>query len=334
MKVLMLNSAPADRWGGAEMWMRRALELLPHMGHQALGLAPQGSPAIPAGTGRAWAGEVGGLRRALEELRPDVAVAVQHRDLRRLWWVARGGAVRLVMARHLDSARPGWRRRFYYAHLCHAVWAPSEFLRAQLAGMDRVPPGRIHVLRPSVPELPARPDPAGEPTLLCVGRLAAEKGHDVLLRARARMRAAARVVLVGGGREEPRLRALSGELGIGEHLEWIPYLEDLGPAFARAHLAVQPSRRESFGLAALEALARGVPVVGSRVGGLPEVVGEAGLLVPPDDPQALAEALDRGLADPALRARWAQAGVTRARTVFSPVEERRALQAALEGSVA
>ncbi|MBI5835869.1 MAG: glycosyltransferase family 4 protein [Candidatus Eisenbacteria bacterium] len=342
LRVMLLNSAAPDRSGGAEVWMRRALGMLAAMGHQATGLAPAGSPALPGGDGspaeggprgHAWDGGLGSLARTLREFRPDVAVAVQHRDLRRLWWAARGTPVRRVMARHLASEKPSWKRRFHYAQLCDAVWTTSEYMRGRLERLDRVAPHRIFVMRPSLPPLPARPEPGGPPTLLCVGRLAPEKGQDVLLLARQRMRMPARLCIIGRGREEAALRSLARSLGLEDAVEWTAHLDDLAPAFAAAHLAVQPSRLEAFGLAALEALARGVPVVGSRVGGLPEVVGEAGELVEPDDPAALAAALDRGLQDGALRAGWSESGVLRARSLFSPAEEARSLERALEGSL-
>ena len=354
MRVMLLDSAAPSRWGGAEIWMRRAAGLLAELGHPVLALAPAGSPALPGpgsaaaapsreaapegraaggAVGQAWSGNTRGLRRAVHEFRPEVAVALQHRDLRRLWWVTRGLPVRRAMARHLASERPSWRRRLYYARLCHAVWTPSEYMRARLVGLDRVAPPKVHVVRPSVPALPVRPDPPGPPTVACVGRLAREKGQDVLLRALASARVPARLVLVGRGREAGRLRSLAQSVGLAARVEWIDHLDDLGPLFSRVHLAAQPSRLESFGLAALEALARGVPVVASSAGGLPEVVGEGGALVPPGDPAALAAALDLGLGSPEVRAAWSRAAVTRAREHYAPPAERAALQAALEGTL-
>ncbi|MCS6842157.1 MAG: glycosyltransferase family 4 protein [Roseiflexus sp.] len=99
-----------------------------------------------------------------------------------------------------------------------------------------------------------------------------------------------------------------------------PRIRDLGPVaeadlpalYSSATLFVYPSRYEGFGLPPLEAMACGVPVICSRAGSLPEVVGNAALLIDPDDPQAMAAAIDQAFADPALRAALRTAGLERA----------------------
>ena len=95
--------------------------------------------------------------------------------------------------------------------------------------------------------------------------------------------------------------------------------DELPAFYRRADVLVVPSLSEAFGKPAVEAMASGLPVVATRVGGIPEVVadGETGLLVPPNDPVALAEAMGRLAADPALRARLGAAGRARAEERFS-----------------
>jgi glycosyltransferase involved in cell wall biosynthesis len=88
---------------------------------------------------------------------------------------------------------------------------------------------------------------------------------------------------------------------------------DVRPHLAWADVLAVPSRWEGFGLVVVEAMASGVPVVASRVDGLDEVVGDAGILVPPDEPGALASALGRVLEDRELRAELAAAGIRRSR---------------------
>jgi glycosyltransferase involved in cell wall biosynthesis len=94
---------------------------------------------------------------------------------------------------------------------------------------------------------------------------------------------------------------------------------DVAAVLRRADLLVHPARWEGFGLALLEAMLCSLPVVATRVSSIPEIVadGETGLLVPPDDPDALGDALGRLLADESLRRRLGEAGRARARAEFS-----------------
>ena len=158
------------------------------------------------------------------------------------------------------------------------------------------------------------------PVPLAIGTvktLAPAYGIDVLLRAAARLAdgAAPQLLVVGGGPERDALQALAASLGIAERTRFVgavPHAEV--PAWLqRLAVYVAPSRRESFGVAVLEASACGLPVVVSNVGGLPEVVehGVTGYVVPAADDAALADALRRLCADEALRARMGAAGRAR-----------------------
>jgi D-inositol-3-phosphate glycosyltransferase len=153
----------------------------------------------------------------------------------------------------------------------------------------------------------------GEPLLLFVGRLDPIKGLDLLLESVALLRHPARLIVVGGAPdgdpEIERLRALAGRLGIGDRVSFpgAAAPEDLVPYYRAAAALVVTSRYESFGLAAVEALACGTPVVASQVGGLPSILrdGENGLLVRWRSPQAFAERLDELLGDDEVRGRLA-----------------------------
>jgi len=141
--------------------------------------------------------------------------------------------------------------------------------------------------------------------VLYVGRLSAEKGVDELVAATSGMN----LVVAGDG---PLRDRIPGALGFVPH-------DELQPLYARAAVVACPSRREGFGVACLEAMANGRPVVASAVGGLKDLVvdGETGLLVPPRDPKALRTALERLLGDAALRRRLGAVGRERARERFS-----------------
>ena len=158
----------------------------------------------------------------------------------------------------------------------------------------------------------------GATMLLAVGRLVEQKGHDVLLAALAtRPLAEATLVLVGRGELETSLRASAAAMP--GRVVFAGVRTDVPALMAAADLFVMPSRWEGFGLVAAEAMTAGRAVVASRVSALPEVVehGVTGLLVPPDDPDALAAAIASLLADPAKRDAFGAAGRDRVERLFT-----------------
>ncbi len=148
----------------------------------------------------------------------------------------------------------------------------------------------------------------GEGDVLCavIGRLVPVKGHEVFLKAFKIVRekaAHAHAVIIGDGELKERLRQMSVELGLGNAVSWLGHRDDIPQLLRAVDIVVQPSLNEGFGLAVVEAQAAGRPVVATRVGGLPEAVkeGETALLVPPNDPEALARAMLELMKDPARR---------------------------------
>ena len=159
---------------------------------------------------------------------------------------------------------------------------------------------------PSGVELPEQVGSEAEPPeVLYAGRLSPEKGVLELLEAAQGLN----LVVAGDGPLRDRVPFARGFV---RH-------DELQQLYARAAVVACPSRREGFGVACLEAMAHGRPVVATRVGGLLDLVvdGETGIVVPPRDPAALRSALERLLADADLRRRLGTAGRDRARTHFS-----------------
>ena len=204
------------------------------------------------------------------------------------------------------------------------VLVPSRYSARRARAAYGLDPDRISVVPEGI-RLEAWEEPAGmsrreDPTILSVARQYPRKNTATLIRAMPRVLESApgaRLRVVGGGPELPRLRRLAGELGLESAVVFLGALDDgsLSEEYGRAWIFCLPSRQEGFGIVFLEAMAAGLPVVGGRAGAVPEVVhhGETGLLVDPDDPRALAAALIRLLAAPEEAAALARAGRRRAR---------------------
>lgn len=161
------------------------------------------------------------------------------------------------------------------------------------------------------------PSLSNEPVIGTVRQMKPVYGLEYLLEAFASIRReipGARLLLVGDGYHRPALEQLAGRLSLKESVTFTGYLsqEKLLPLLHSMRVFAMPSLSESFGVAALEAQACGIPVVASRVGGLPEVVrhGETGYLVPPADPEALAQHLHCLLVDYELSIRMGERGRT------------------------
>jgi glycosyltransferase involved in cell wall biosynthesis len=150
----------------------------------------------------------------------------------------------------------------------------------------------------------------GEFLVVTIGRLSHEKGQRDLLEAAAILRPPARFVIVGDGPERAALEQRSRELGLEDAVTFTGYQANVRPYYALAHVVAVPSHTEGSPNVVLEAMAAGVAVAATRVGGVPEIVtdGETGLLAPRQDPNAMAAALTTLRADPALRRRLAEEG--------------------------
>jgi glycosyltransferase involved in cell wall biosynthesis len=155
--------------------------------------------------------------------------------------------------------------------------------------------------------------PDGAPLLGVVARLEPEKGQRFLIEAMPEVLRAApdtRLAIVGEGSEAESLQALAASLGVSDRVLFTGRRDDVAALTADLTVAVLPSSREAQGISILDAMARRVPVVASAVGGIPEVITSwtDGILVPPGDSSALADAIVRLLTDDALRERIGAAG--------------------------
>ena len=204
-----------------------------------------------------------------------------------------------------------------------AVITTSAWTRERLLDLYGLRPAQLHIAEPGVDAAALAPGTAAGGELLCVATVAPHKGHDVLLEALATMTDLPwRCTCVG-----PLDLEFAGRLGrqaltdrISDRVHFTGPLAgaELDLAYAKADALVLASYAETFGMVVTEALARGLPVIATCVGGIPEALGGGippGLLVPPGDSAALAGALRRWLADAALRQRLRNAARQRRATL-------------------
>jgi glycosyltransferase involved in cell wall biosynthesis len=216
------------------------------------------------------------------------------------------------------------------------VVVPSDAMRGHLVRRG-FPAGRLRVVRHGVPIRTAAPPTARAATPLVVGvaaNLEYWKGVDLLLEACSRLGNRVRLEIYGDGSMRTELERAADRLGVEAHFHgWV---DDLPAALSRLDMLALPSRAENAPLVVLEAMASGLPVVAARVGGVPELIedGESGLLVEPEDVDALARAIDSLARDRALRTRLAQRGQERVATLFRPENAARSLVALYEQIIA
>jgi len=246
-----------------------------------------------------------------------------------------------LMTRHYSDYHTRIHKRWHVrldrlcTAICHEVIAVSRHTAEHLVKVEGAPPRKVQVILNGIDFERATPSEGararvreelgvGEADLvLMVARLHPEKGHEYLFQALPEMRRRAhrpfRVLLAGAGPFESAYRARVQELGCGDLVRFLGFRTDIPDLMSAADILVLPSMAEAFGLVLAEALYVGVPVVATRVGGIPEIVADGvdGLLVPSADAAALAGAIIALLNDPAKRAALAGRGRTKVEQEFS-----------------
>lgn len=231
----------------------------------------------------------------------------------------------LVSTKHNDDPFRAGPFRFVergLAGITDRVIAITDSLRTFTVDRVGIPAAKVETIHYGLDDLPAAwgenppsavPDAAR--VLLAVSRLTYQKGVDVAIRALVDLPDDIMLVVLGEGPERTSLERLARELSLEQRVFMLGRVPDVAAWLRRAHVFVHPARWEGFGLAVLEAMLAGLPVVASNVSSLPELVvdGSTGLLVAPDDAPALA----RAIADALNRPQLGIAGLERARREFS-----------------
>lgn len=274
--------------------------------------------------------------------------------------VRRGGRGRCVMTQHFLHPNHATQRgpKALLSGLAHGwvtrqmsvIIAISEAVRAATLARGEAPDGKITVIPNGIAALDAGPpDVAREtrrslgvapnaPLVVCAARLEAEKDLASLVVAMSAVRdalPAARCLIAGDGSLRDALEQQIQRLGLAGVVQFLGFRPDAPALIAAADLFVLPSLAEPFGLALLEAMALGKPVVATRAGGPLEIVedGETGLLVPPSSPGDLAEAIVRLLSDPATARRLGENGRSRFTDRFTSDRMARATRAVYQRAV-
>jgi glycosyltransferase involved in cell wall biosynthesis len=238
--------------------------------------------------------------------------------------VSQAGRLRLVVLVHMplgqgtdDGARE---REGAVLSAAQSVVTTSAWARRVLMKLYSLPGDRVHIAEPGADAADLAPGTATAGALLSVAAVTPGKGHDVLLDALAMLSGPRwSCTCVGSLERDPafaerlRRRVLDGGMQSRVRFSGPQTGADLARSYGAADVLVLPSRAETYGMVVTEALARGLPVVAAEVGGVPEALGHGadgtrpGLLVSPDDPAALHDALRAWLDDPDLRRRLRRA---------------------------
>lgn len=316
--LLFLNPAGVEVWGGVEQWMLTVALAVRARGHAVFAAGRTGGRFLAAAIDHGIdCLEIGGrndfsprdiwrVRRLLRCREIDVVVTKLNRGIRLSGTAAFLSGGRRVVLAHMGlmEAKPGLGSRMAYRFLLTGVQVPCHSIRDALIRDRGFRAERIHVvpygvdterLRPNASErrsVRAELGLSDQPLAAMVARLDEQKGHDVFLEALADVERV-HALIIGTGALADRLKANAAERGLADRVRFLGHRPDVPRLLQAADVLVLSSHDEGLPYVVLEAMAVGLPVVATRVGGLEEAVedGRTGLLVPPGSAVALASAL-------------------------------------------
>lgn len=345
LRILMLNFSPADVFGGVEQWMVRSSSLLIERGHTVHVITRPKSKLlsrlqdfnVPAHSSRSGVnyGPLSALRIASIARRHQLQIAIINfnKELTQVAVARRFSPIRKVVGRSvLPMMDTGKRHQRLYSRHLDGMITPSRGVKRTIEGYRWMNDVKVHNI-PNGFDI-GRVDrtfqkwsgrgairkrlnlSADTFTIGAIGRLERHKGFHHLIEAFRQVNEKnkdAFLILVGRGSERSALEAQVSGLGeIASKIRFMGHQTDIDPLLMSFDALVMPSTTnyETFGQSLIEAMAFYVPVIGSDVGGIPEIInhGENGLLVPPGDEASLAKALLKLIDDIELRRRLARAG--------------------------
>ncbi len=359
MNILFLDSIDKETYGGMEEWIKLVSDGLTARGHTVAVAGRTGSRflrRIAANTtvptleldisGDFHPETIAKIKRYLEENNIDLLVVNFNKDVRLGGLAARlTRDVRVVWSVGLDITKDSVVHKWLTPKLIDGVIVPSESLKSQITQLGYIKEEIVNVIPIGIPDRPfKRPDPAAADALrkkyhlpkdavvaVTTARFVEQKGHVHLIDAASELIGAfpkLRFLLLGSGPLEESLRNRMKATGVDNNFAFAGMLDDVDAELAGADLMVHPSIEEPFGIAVLEGMRAGLPIVASRVGGIPEVVGEddVALMTRPGSPDSLVNAVSKLAGDADLRAYMGQRARRRfemefqAETMFERIE--------------
>ncbi|MDF1544626.1 MAG: glycosyltransferase family 4 protein [bacterium] len=341
MNLLFLNSIEVGTYGGMEDWIRLVASGLSKRGHSVTVSGRRNSEFLKRVSAtsdsiRVESFDISGdfnpttiasIKKYIKLHSIETVVVNFNKDLRLGGLAARwAGDVKVIWSLGLDITKDSLIHKTISPRLFDGVIVPSEALKKQIAASGYIQPDEVRVIPIGIPPATAcstrnkTREKLGVPSdaILAVtsGRFVAQKGHRYLIEAAPQIIKSApqiRFLLLGDGFLQQEHEAAIEKLNLGDRFIFAGMLESVHDALVASDLMIHPSIEEPFGIVLLEAMRAGLPIVASRVGGIPDVVaeGENAELIPPMNPEALAESVVALIMDPSRMERYALAGQER-----------------------
>ncbi len=319
MKVMFLDSIETATYGGMEEWIRLVGTGLAARGHDVTVSGRAGSQFLRrvSSYGRnvhAFELSISGdfqpatinrIKKYLDEHQIDIIVVNFNKDVRLGGIAARwNGATKVVWSVGLDITKDNFTHRLLTPRLVDAILVPSQSLKTQITRHGYIDAETVTVIPIGIEATDHRHSDAAARTLrtryglsdnaivaVTAARLVEQKGHRYMIDALPAILSKCPNfywLLLGSGPLESELRSQAETLGVSDQVVFAGMLDAVAETIAGADLMVHPSIDEPFGIALVEGMRAGLPIVASRVGGIPEVVGDCAILVKPSDSEDIA----------------------------------------------
>lgn len=347
MNILFINSIGRNKFGGGEKWMVNAAKGLTDRGHNVVLASKRNSRLLEYASGRGVRTEVMEIRGDFSPLatlkiaawmkrhQTDILICNLNKDVRVAGLAARLVGHPVVLARHgmLLCSRK-WKHKLSLTRLTDGIITNSRTIREAYAGYGWFDENFVKVIYNglAIPEHVTPFDFAsrfpGKKIIYSAGRLSKQKGFEYLIEAAAmlkRKRDDLVFVISGEGKLEVELKNMVSALGLEESFIFLGFTPDIYPCLKGCDLFVLASLFEGMPNVVMEAMAMQKPVIATDVNGARELMGAStesldcntGLIIPPKNPQAIAEAIEKIIDDPATMAAFGKAGHDRVETHFT-----------------